>query len=297
MDFTTLQAMISTAMPDISFNFMKLTPKVIAAMQAKFMATIFILALAMTVRWVVAKSLDKQEDWKEATKLVWRHRSRHFTTILALLAVAIIWAPQLQSFAVSAFAVGAALVLALKELITCFTGAVLRTSTEGKGLGSRIVVADIRGDVVAANWLSTTLLEVDKQGQRTGRIVDLPNSIFLTAPCFNESSAERRYLFTDIVVPCLRDSDWQAIEASLLAAANKVMVDYSKSVKNHFARLSRRFGVLPMLPVPEVRIELVDADKLNVILHLPVPAQDANKIKQLVLRQVLGRYQSPINSI
>ncbi len=56
--------------------------------------------------------------------------SRNITLLLVLFSLAFIWSAQIQTLALSMFAVAAAVVVATKELIMCLSGSILRSATQ-----------------------------------------------------------------------------------------------------------------------------------------------------------------------
>ena len=67
--------------------------------------------------------------------------------------IGFIWAPKIQTFAVSLLAIALALVLATKEIITCVGGSVVRMLTNTYTFGDRIEIGGIRGNVLDHNAL------------------------------------------------------------------------------------------------------------------------------------------------
>ena len=74
--------------------------------------------------------------------------SRNITMLLLLFGLAMIWAAQIQTLALSMFAVAAAIVVATKELIMCLSGSILRSVTKQYSIGDYIEINGLRGRVV-----------------------------------------------------------------------------------------------------------------------------------------------------
>ena len=74
--------------------------------------------------------------------------SRNLTLILTIFGLAVIWATQIQTLALSMFAVAAAIVVATKELIMCLSVSILRSVTKQYSVGDYIEVNGLRGRVV-----------------------------------------------------------------------------------------------------------------------------------------------------
>jgi len=108
----------------------------------------------------------------------WTARLRNVLILVAIVGLVMIWAPQLRTFALSLTAFAVASVIAMKELIMCFSGSALRTLSRAYSVGDYIEIGGRRGEVMDFNLLVTRLREFEKQERsfnRTGREVILPH--------------------------------------------------------------------------------------------------------------------------
>ena len=78
----------------------------------------------------------------------WVVVSRNLTLIACLIGLISVWAAQIQTLALSMFAIAAAIVLATKELIMCLSGSLLRSLTKQYSVGDYIEIGGLRGRVV-----------------------------------------------------------------------------------------------------------------------------------------------------
>jgi small-conductance mechanosensitive channel len=118
----------------------------------------------------------------------WTANLRNLLLLLGILGLALIWAPQLRTFALSLTAVAVAIVIATKELILCFSGSLMRASSSSFAIGDWIEVAGTRGEVVDHNLFVTVVHEFQPGTYSpTGRRAVLPNSLFLGQAMRNES--------------------------------------------------------------------------------------------------------------
>lgn len=78
----------------------------------------------------------------------WIIRIKNTSAALVLLALLFIWAPQLHTFAISIAAFAVALVIATKEMIMCFMGAIMRASSQPFNVGEWVTVDGVTGEVV-----------------------------------------------------------------------------------------------------------------------------------------------------
>lgn len=260
-------------------------------LDSKTVSSTLLIIVVLMIRWVIVAWLQKNDTVAPHVINQWKHRIRYITLIFCTLAILIIWAPELRAFAVSIVAVAAALVIGLKEIITCFLGTIIRANVEGAEIGGRIAIGNVHGDVVATDILSTTILEVNDFGQRTGRTVVVPNSMYLTSPAITESAEERKYILLTVSIPLKRDDDWKKIEQTLLETGRSLSEPYMKEAKKHFGRFNRKFGFDAPGPEPRVMFEWNDPDKITVILRFAVPVAEQHKKRQQIFRAVLGAEQ------
>lgn len=246
-----------------------------------------LLGSVLLLRFAARRALARS-DWKDDAARARALQNVNRVSALALvLGLVVIWAPELRTFAISAVALAAALVLATKELIMCLSGAVLRASTGAYDLGDRIELDGLRGDVVRIGLLSTTVLEVGPSHQRTGRAVVLPNSLLLSKPVVNESYTDEYVLHT-FEVPIARSGDWRGAERRLLELALELCTPWQEQVRARLERLARDHGLPAPNSEPKVSLQLPDEDSLVLLVRIPVPARQKARVEQEILRRFLG---------
>lgn len=253
----------------------------------ELIASAGLLASVLLLRFVGRRSLERS-DWKDDAARARTLQNLNRVALLALvLGLVVIWAPELRTFALSAVALAAALVLATKELIMCLSGAVLRATTGAYDLGDRIELDGLRGDVVRIGLLSTTVLEVGPAHQRTGRAVVVPNSLLLSKPVVNETYTDEFVLHT-FVVPMSRDADWRAAERRLLELAVELCAPWRDQARARLERLARDHGLPAPNAEPKVSLQLPDEDSLLLLVRIPVPARQKARVEQEILRRFLA---------
>jgi small-conductance mechanosensitive channel len=215
-------------------------------------------------------------------------QSRNAAIVLFLAATLVLWAEQLQTVALSLAALGVAFVIATKELILCVSGTLLRVSARSFRLGDRIEVDGRHGDVIDIGPLTTTLLEIGPEPsihKLTGRMVVLPNSLFLSSPVINETFTERFVLHTTRV-ELDPGASWREAEAMLLKAANNICSDYVDDAQKNMERVGHKFGLEAPDVRPKVWVSLRNAE-LGLILRYPAPMRGRGQVEQLILRAYL----------
>jgi small-conductance mechanosensitive channel len=250
--------------------------------------TALLWAAAFLLRAIVSRALTARGISGEE-----RRRFLQLTRngVLGVLAIgtAALWFDELKVFALSLVAVAAAVVLATKELIMCLGGTLIRTSSRAFEVGDRIELDGLRGDVVDATLLTTTLLEVGpgRVGhQRTGRAITLPNSLFLSRPLINETFTDA-FVLHNFTVVVRRDAHWRHAERALLEACTEEMQPYAAEARAYFERLHRERALdVPALE-PRVLVEVSAPDALTLHCRLPAPARTKGRIEQAIVRKLL----------
>ena len=210
--------------------------------------------------------------------------------LLGILGMALIWGDQIRSLALSIVAIAVAFVVATKELILCVSGAILKSGAGSFNLGDRIQVKDFRGDVIDQTLLATTILEVGpgKTGhQRTGRMIVIPNALFVAEPVINESFTDH-WDFHVFTVPFKREDDWHAAQTALLAAANRHCQPYLESVRKYMNKVGVSRGLEVPSVDPRVTIQAPVANEIHLTVRLPAKSGQRSYIEQAILSEVFA---------
>lgn len=259
-----------------------------AELRRNLIVTAMLLVVLVLVRTAALRAVRNAREAPESMRLRWAAWIRSFSLAAFALCVLTVWASELQAFAVSVIAVAAALVLATKELIMCVSGALLRASSGAFSVGDRVELGGVRGDVIAATVLSTTLLEVGPGHQRTGRSVVVPNSVLLSSAAVNETFMHE-YVVHVMTVPVEDIDEWAEAEADLLAVAEEVCAAHVAPARKRMDALSAQHD-LPKLSVePRVLVALSKAGQVDLVLRVPAPVRERGKVEQQILRGFLAR--------
>jgi small-conductance mechanosensitive channel len=238
----------------------------------------------LVVRWISrnhALSMEAKRRWVVTTR-----NSMVFAFVIGLV---VIWAHELQAFAVSIVALAAALVLATKELILCWSGAALRVGSKSYSVGDRIHIAGYRGVVLDHDVFATKLLEIGP-GQSahlyTGRVAIFPNSLLLTNALVKENPEQDYGLYT-LVVPLAVDQGWQRAERTLLEAAKAECEPFMQEAARHMKLLEQANLLEAPSPEPRITIQLPEPGKMHLVLRFPAPDRGRSRVEQAILRRYL----------
>lgn len=220
----------------------------------------------------------------------WLVQSRNGLLLLTLLGLFMIWGDELRTLALSVVAIAVAFVVATKELIMCITGSLLKTGAGSFDVGDRIQIKDFRGDVIDQNLLVTTILEVGPgkiTHQRTGRMIVLPNALFVSEPVVNESFTHDFVLHV-FIVPFMRKDDWRSAEQALLIAATKHCAHNLETIRRHMYKVSMQLGLEMPAVDPRVTLQFPDPEEVHLIVRVPAKAAQKNFIEQSILNEVFA---------
>jgi small-conductance mechanosensitive channel len=243
-----------------------------------------VISRTLIVRWISrnqALSLEAKRRWVVTT--------RNSMVFALLIGLVVIWAHELQAFAVSLVALAAALVLATKELLLCWSGAALRVGGKVYSVGDRIQIAGHRGVVLDHDVFATKLLEIGP-GQAshlyTGRVTVFPNSLLFTNALVKENPEQEYGLYT-ISIPLQLDKDWQRAERILLDAAQAECAPFMAEAAHHMKILEQTNLLEAPSPEPRVTIQLPEPGHVHLVLRFPAPDRGRSRVEQAILRRYL----------
>lgn len=252
-----------------------------------------ILFIALSIfRFFVLRKISQSKKIPLNDRRQWIVTVKTIFLFLLLIGFVVIWARELQTFAVSLVAVAAAFVLAFKEVIMNMSGYFSRVSAKPFSIGDRIEVGGIRGDVIDQNLFFTKILEIGPgqiTNQYTGRSVNVPNSLFLTQSIINESFTED-YTLHVFIVPILIDTKLMEHQKRLLECCQKVCAEYIEQARLVFEQFGRSQAIETPSVEPRVHIKFHDKDTAELIVRVPAKTALKGRIEQEILKEFSQYY-------
>jgi small-conductance mechanosensitive channel len=167
--------------------------------------------------------------------------------------------------------IAAAVTIALADVVRSLAGWIYISSRRGVEIGSRVEVEGIEGDVIDIGLLKTTLLEVGEplvHGlQSTGRIVTVPNSLFLMGKVLASASVNP-LVWQEIQVLVTFESDWKRAREMIQAIADEGYEKIVPDLKASFENLERRYAFRLGSTAPIVYTEIADSGVLLTLRYL-----------------------------
>jgi len=255
----------------------------------RFVTTGILLMVAAVLHWLLARRIRRNEQLSSEVQQRWLMRLRNGAVLVVVLCVALIWAEEFRLLLIALLALAVALVIAMRELLRCLCGSMVKSFSRSFRIGDRIEIGSYRGDVIEHNALTTTLLEIGLGGQgqqHTGRTVVLPNSLLLAKPVTNASHTHGFVLHV-FAVPCEDRDRWEEGQRDLLAVAEEECRPFLEEARRHFRRLGERQGIPTLSVEPRVTVQVLKGGEIELQVYIAVPVRSSGRIEQDILRRFL----------
>ena len=272
-------------------------PQVDSSVVLDGLTSLLLLLFLLIVRALIVRAISKNPTLSMEAKRRWVVSVRNSMVFVLLVGLVVIWAHELQAFAVSLVALAAALVLATKELLLCWSGAALRVGGKVYSVGDRIQIAGHRGVVLDHDIFATKLLEIGP-GQAshlyTGRVTVFPNSMLFTNALVKENPVQEYGLYI-LVIPLKDKDDWRDAERHLLDAAKAECTPFMEEAGRQMKLLEQTNLLEAPSPEPRVTIQLSEPGRINLVLRFPAPDRGRSRIEQAILRRYLAAAATATN--
>jgi small-conductance mechanosensitive channel len=250
----------------------------------KVIVTALLIGMALLASHLWARYLSRGAISAEKRRihLVW---ARNIIWFAALLVIVSVWASTIAGFALSVAAVAGAILIVSKELVMCVHGYLYVTVVQPYKIGDVIEFNQLHGRVVDIDMFATTLVELDKAGQRTGKVAEFPNGLLLTHPLIN-SSPNGAYALHAIQIPIPErvSHDLDRIEAAALAAADHATAAWSEEAMSHFRKASEENFIALPSGKTKVSWDFSNPEHLVLVIRVACPSGQRAKVEQAVFR-------------
>ena len=252
----------------------------------KAIITALLVGMALLASHLWARYLSRGEISAEKRRihLVW---ARNIIWFAALLIIVSVWASTIAGFALSVAAVAGAILIVSKELVMCVHGYLYVTMVRPYKIGDVIEFHHLHGRVVDIDMFATTLVELDRAGQRTGKVAEFPNGLLLTHPLIN-SSPNGAYVLHAIQIPLPEGAsqDLDRIEAAALAAGDHVTAAWREDAMAHFRKASEENFIALPSGKTKVSWDFSNPEHLVLVVRVACPIEQRAKVEQAVFRDI-----------
>ncbi len=190
----------------------------------------------------------------------------------------------------------AAVTIALADVVRSLAGWIYLSSRRGVEIGSRVEVEGIKGDVIDIGLLKTTMLEVGEPLvhalQSTGRIVTVPNSLFLSGKVIASASVNP-LVWQEIQILVTFESDWKRAREIIGEIAQAQYDKIVPELRAGFEKLERRYAFRLGSTAPIVYTEIEDSGVLLTLRYLTFVRRRRSTVNEISERILDAFAQEP----
>lgn len=268
--------------------------------------TIVLIVALIALRWVARKLVRLMLRGRANTSpRFWARQGINLASAVILVLGALsIWFDNGLHAAAAAGIISAGVAFAMQKAITSVAGYFLILRGNVFGIGDRIVMGGVRGDVIGLGFLRTSILEMGQPTgdedsgapvwvdarQYTGRIVTVTNGAVFDEPVYNYSR-EFPFLWEELRIPVKYGADRATAERILLDAARQHTVKASELGSEAISKMRRRFYVPSTDLEPEVFYKLTD-NWVELALRFVVPTHGIRQVKSDISREILDGFEA-----
>ncbi len=256
----------------------------------KALASAAFLLVALLLRWASVKFLLKIPTQESDLNRRWVNVVRNITTTAIVVGLIVIWLSELRFAALSIATFMVALILATREFIQCFLGALYQVSSRIFSIGDWIKVQGQYGEVASSDWLTTKLLEVNIESGSyayTGRTLIIPNNQFVTGAVQNLNYMRR---YVNHTFSIIRDADHVnliPIKSFIKERAREYCQPFEDVARRYNTMLENRMGVTLSGPDVGVSVTTTNLGKNQFNITIFCPTHEAAGIEEKLTDEVL----------
>ena len=225
--------------------------------------------------------------------------------LILILGIISIWFDDPGRLATAVGLISAGVAISLQRVITAFAAYLIILRGRIFNVGDRITIGGVRGDVVALDFMQTTVMEMgqapDEQGdapsmwihgrQYTGRLVRVTNDKLFDTPIYN-FTREFQFVWEEMRIPISYKDDRGAAERILLDVATRHTGEKVEEASVAFAKLRDRYRTVRDDELrPRVFYRLTD-NWVEMSLRFVVDADRARAVKDAMSRDILSALEA-----
>lgn len=233
----------------------------------------------------------------------WGHQAiAVLLTVIFVIGVLSIWIGPHANTATIGGLIGAGVAFALQRFIIAIAGYLVILRGKTFSLGDRIIIGGVRGEVVALDFIQTTVLEMGQPPsvesetdpavwvlarQYTGRVVTISNGAIFDQPVYNYTR-DFPFIWEEIRVGIGYADKYQEAERILMqtARAHSTGLEHSERAMQHLARV---YNLEPIALEPRVFYRMTD-NWVELALRFVVPDRGIREIKDAMYRDILRAF-------
>jgi small-conductance mechanosensitive channel len=268
----------------------------------KLLMSITLIAALLVLRWLLA-ALNRYliEHHPAARATFWVRQVVNIALVIVLfLGIASIWLDNPAHLTTAMGVLSAGLAFALQKPISAIAGYLVILRGRTFHVGDRILMGDVRGEVIAVGFIQTTIMEMGeppgeqsdapamwvKGRQFSGRVVTVSNSTVFDKPVYNYTR-DFPFLWAEMDIPITYAADRERAEAILLEAARRHSAGTSQLGVEAMRHMQETYFVNEADLEPRVFYRLTD-NWLELGLRFVVHDRGIREIKDAMSREIIA---------
>jgi len=273
----------------------------------KLLLTLALIVIVVVVRLVLnalTHPTAREDDDRSAKARFWVQQGVGLAVALLLVfGLASIWFDNTERLTTVLGFVSAGLAFALQKVVTSVAGYFVILRGGAFHIGDRIVMGNVRGDVIALGFTRTTVMEIGQSpGERaddpsvwvrsrqyTGRIVTVTNDKIFDAAVFNYSR-DFPYIWEEMTIPVSFKDDRRRAEKIMLEVAERHTVEIGEMSKEALERMRGRYYVHVTDLKPRVFMRITD-NWVELSVRFMAPDRGVREMKDQMSREILEAFE------
>lgn len=229
-----------------------------------------------------------------------RYRRRNFVAtvvvIAAGIAIAILWAKNLQQKGTFFGLLGAGLAVALKEPLLSIAGRLAVFTGHMYTVGDRIELQAMTGDVIDIGFFYTRMLEIGSWihgDQYSGRLLLIPNSMIFGTPISNYTQ-HLSTIWDEVKLPITYSSDMEAAIRILTEVGAGYTEQFLKTAQKELEAMRQRF-IVPHVELQPTVFVKVTSNWVELTMRYVVQAKKRRIASSYLYTEIFKRVQNNKN--
>ncbi|HJP98419.1 MAG TPA: mechanosensitive ion channel domain-containing protein [Rhodanobacteraceae bacterium] len=272
----------------------------------KLLMSIVLIVVLLILRWLLA-ALNRYliERHPDAPATFWVRQIANVALVIILaFGLTSIWLNNPAHLTTAMGLLSAGLAFALQKPISAIAGYLVILRGRTFHVGDRILMGDVRGQVIAVGFIQTTIMEMGeppgeqadapamwvKGRQFSGRIVTVSNSMVFDKPVYNYTR-DFPYLWEEMMIPITYNADRAKAEAIILEAARRHSTNTSRVSAEAMRRMKEVYFVDATDFEPRVFYRLTD-NWLELSVRFVVFDRGIREVKDAMSREIITAFDA-----
>jgi len=244
---------------------------------------VVILLLTYLVKRALKRTIKSNGNKYRARKAV-----NIFGYLLIVSVVLFVYSDKLGNIGIALGVAGAGIAFALQEVIISIAGWFSIVIGGTVGVGQRIKIGEVKGDIIDIGVMNTTIMEIGDwvQGDLyNGRIVTIANS-FVFKDKVHNYSAEYPFLWDEIIIPLRTKSDYTLARKVFTDVLIEVCGEYASNSEKQWGKLTDKYRVEEAQVQPMVTLQF-DENWISFTLRYIVDYKKRRRTKDIIYTRLL----------